>query len=80
VRAAQHALEAVGLGRPFLPPQTIKTRVGELNYEAGFPTKDTSQQLYDEIDFQRACQAYMWSFPAMSFVSIKAGLVRDVLG
>ena len=57
MRAAQHALEAVGLGRPLLPPQTIKTRIGELNYEAGFPTKDTSQKLYDEIDFPRACQA-----------------------
>ena len=54
----------------------LKTATGDLNYEVGYPTKETSQKLYDEIDFQRACQAYMWSFPAVSFASIKAGLFR----
>src|SRR5207247_5387975 len=56
----------------------LKTATGDLNYEVGYPTKETSQKLYDEIDFQRACQAYMWSFPAVSFASIKAGFVRDL--
>jgi hypothetical protein len=58
--------------------ETLKTPIGELKYEVGYPTKDTSQKLYDEMDFQRACQAYMWSFPAVSFASIKAGLFRDL--
>lgn len=56
----------------------LKTAIGDLKYEVGYPTKETSQKLYDEIDFQRACQAYMWSFPAVSFASIKAGFVRDL--
>src|SRR5947209_3390827 len=56
----------------------LKTSTGDLNYEVGYPTKETSEKLYDEIDFQRACQAYMWSFPAVSFASIKAGFVRDL--
>src|SRR6266436_8921622 len=59
-------------------PKTLNTRIGELKYEVGYPTAETSQKLYDEIDFQRACQAYMWSFPAVSFASIKAGFVRDL--
>jgi hypothetical protein len=42
---------------------TTDTRIGELKYEGGFPTKETVEKLYDEIDFQRASQAYMWSFP-----------------
>ncbi|HKA55819.1 MAG TPA: DUF1254 domain-containing protein [Candidatus Binatia bacterium] len=50
----------------------------DLNYEVGYPTRETSQTLYDEMDFQRACQGYMWSFPAVSFASIKAGLFRDL--
>ena len=61
------------------PPQkTIKTRIGDLNYEAGYPTKETSQKLYDEMDLQRACQAYMWSFPAVSFASVRVGMFRDL--
>ena len=35
----------------------IKTRIGDLQYEAGYPTKATSEKLYDEMDFQRATQA-----------------------
>jgi hypothetical protein len=57
---------------------TVDTRIGPLKYESGFPTKETVEKLYDEMDFQRASQAYMWSFPAVSFASIKAGLFRDL--
>ena len=45
--------------------ETVKTRVGELKYESGYPTDETVQKLYDEMDFQRACQAYLWAIPAV---------------
>ena len=57
---------------------TVDTHIGPLKYESGFPTKETVEKLFDEIDFQRACQAYMWSFPAVSFASVKAGMFRDL--
>ena len=56
----------------------MKTRIGELSFEAGYPTKETSQKLCDEIDFQRACQAYMWSFPTVSAASVRLGVFRDL--
>jgi hypothetical protein len=34
-------------------------RVGALRYELGFPTPETSRKLFDEMDFQRAVQAYL---------------------
>jgi len=71
-------LGALAFGAAPTNAQTTNTRIGELKYEVGYPAKETSQKLYDEIDFQRACQAYMWSFPAVSFASIKAGLFRDL--
>ena len=40
----------------------LKTAIGDLNYEIGFPTTETSQKLYDEMDLQRACQAYMTGY------------------
>jgi len=59
------AASALGQG------QTASTRVGELqfthDFANGYPTKETVEKLYDERDFQRACQAYLWSIPAVSF-------------
>lgn len=47
----------------FAQPQRIETRIGTLEHELGLPTKATSQKLFDEMDFQRATQAYLWSLP-----------------
>ena len=50
--------------------ETIKTRVGELNFTHdfinGYPTEKTEKLLFNEIDFQRACQAYLWALPIVS--------------
>ena len=50
---------------------TIDTRIGTLefthDFANGFPTDTTVQKLYDERDFQRACQASLWALPAVSF-------------
>ena len=47
--------------------ETIKTRIGELQFTSGYPTKETVQRLYDELDFQRAVQAYLWALPISSY-------------
>jgi hypothetical protein len=45
--------------------ETRDTRIGKLTFESGYPSKETVAKLYDEIDFQRACQAYLWGIPAV---------------
>jgi hypothetical protein len=52
-------------------PDSVETRLGTLEYESGYPTGKTTQMLFDEIDFQRAVQAYLWAYPAVSFESIQ---------
>jgi len=51
--------------------QTLETRIGALSFThdfaAGYPTNETNARLFNEIDFQRACQAYIWSIPLVSF-------------
>ncbi len=58
--------------------QTLDTRIGKLTFTHdfvnGYPTDETVQKLYDERDFQRAVQVYLWSSPLMS-----NGEVRRVL-
>jgi len=55
---------------PSQPAQTINTRIGKLSFTHdfanGYPTKETVDKLYDERDFQRACQAYIWALPMVS--------------
>ena len=50
--------------------ETIKTRIGDLSFTHdfanGYPTDATQQLLFDEMDFQRASQAYIWSIPIVA--------------
>lgn len=47
--------------------ETKKTRIGKLTFTSGYPTEKTVQKLYDELDFQRAVQAYLWALPMASY-------------
>jgi len=42
--------------------RSVEMRIGKLEFELGVPTKDTVNNLYDQMDFRRACQAYILSF------------------
>jgi hypothetical protein len=46
---------------------TVESRLGKLELTDGYPTEATAKKLYDDIDFQRACQAYIWALPAVGF-------------
>lgn len=59
-------------------PDSVKTRIGDLKFEQGFPTEETTRKVFDEIDYQRAVQAYLWAYPAVSFESIRIGSKRDL--
>ncbi|NDR58741.1 DUF1254 domain-containing protein [Aliiruegeria sabulilitoris] len=60
-------------------PMTIDTSFGTLTFSGGgFPTEQTAQALYDELDLQRATQAYMDFLPALSLYSIVKSQARDL--
>jgi hypothetical protein len=52
-------------GNPFEGDVTLDTGIGDLSFESGYPTDETVQRLYDEMDFQRAAQVYLWGVPAV---------------
>jgi hypothetical protein len=47
--------------------ETVDSRFGKLEFEAGYPNAETVDRLYDELDFQRAVQAYLWALPMASY-------------
>ena len=60
--------------------QTLDTRIGPLVFEndylVGIPTADTRSKIFDEIDFQRASQVYIWSVPMMGYYSWKQSFYK----
>ena len=54
----------------YAQPETIKTRIGDLSFTHdfanGYPTHATREKLFNEMDFQRATQAYLWAIPIVS--------------
>jgi hypothetical protein len=51
--------------------ETVNTRIGELSFDRGMPTKGTVAKLYDEMDFQRAVQAYLCAVPMVGMEESK---------
>ena len=47
---------------------SFTSRLGKLELRNGYPTEATAEKLRDDIDFQRACQAYLWALPLMGMV------------
>jgi hypothetical protein len=68
---ATTALVATLLTGSAMAQETIDTRIGPLafthDFENGYPTLETQQKLFDEMDFQRATQAYIWAIPIVAF-------------
>src|SRR6476646_7042860 len=64
------------------PGTTFDTRIGKLefthDFANGYPTDATVEKLYAERDFQRACQAYLWSLPAVSFTAWQRGITNGL--
>jgi hypothetical protein len=62
--------------------QLAMAQVGgkDLKFVNGFPTKQTAQTLYDELDYQRAVQVYLRHIPAMSMYGFRRGIDDDLPG
>ena len=58
-------------------PAIIKTRFGTLQFPGGYPSEETVQKVYDELDLQRATQLYLDMYPALSAHGMMKGWVRD---
>lgn len=65
-----------------IPKKNYETRIGELtftnDFEKGYPTKETSEMLLNELDFQRATQAYVWGIPYVSILKWKKSYEKDL--
>src|SRR5271170_688485 len=49
--------------------EIIQTPIGPIKLEDSYFDDNASKRLYDEMDYQRATQAYIWSTPLVSVVT-----------
>ena len=57
-------------------PDTVETRLGTLEFFDGFPSDATVEKLYDNLDFQRAVQAYLLAIPAANQAAMRKALLQ----
>ena len=71
--------EVTRITAPLSPSPVISSEfAGELRFENEYPTPETVQKLYDQLDFQRACQVFLRNITASSMYSFRHGLARDL--
>ena len=56
-------------------PDTLETPLGTLRFFDGVPDEETTQKLYDSLDFQRAVQAFLNSIQIASMSAMRTGLL-----
>jgi hypothetical protein len=57
---------------------TKDSRIGKITFDLGFPSKESVAKLYDELDFQRACQAYIWALPLVGFAEWQQSAAKSL--
>lgn len=57
-------------------PASVETRLGTLKFFDGFPDKPTVEKIYDNLDFQRAVQAYLLALAPVNMVGLRQGLLE----
>lgn len=60
--------------------ETHDTPIGELTFENGYPSNDSVEKLYHTMDFQRACQAYVWGLPMLATDAFVQSFKTDLGG
>ena len=56
-------------------PGTVETRFGTLNFFDGVPDQASTEKIYDNLDFQRAVQAYLLAIPAVNQAANRNGIL-----
>jgi hypothetical protein len=57
-----------------ITPDRVETRLGTLRFFDGLPDEATVQTVYDNLDFQRAVQAFLTALPAVALHAHRTGI------
>src|SRR5450755_4748430 len=55
-------------------PPSVETRLGTLKLFDGFPDDETTQKVYDNLDFQRGVQVFLNAMPGAALTAFRPAL------
>src|SRR5262245_18976799 len=59
--------------------ETAQTPIGEIKLQFGLPANaDEERRIYDQMDFQRATQAYIWAIPFVAMAEWKYAHLNEI--
>ena len=78
--APVHAAETYKMTTPIAPgvatPDTMDSSIGTLNLRDGFPTAETKEKIWDNLDRSRALQAYLLAIPIVNQAGMRDTLLK----
>ncbi len=57
-------------------PDRVETRLGTLEFFDGYPSAETSQKVYDNLDFLRGVETFLNGIPAASLEAMRRGMAE----
>jgi len=63
-----------------MTPDKVETPLGALNFVDGVPTAETTQKLYDNLDYMRSVEVFLNFIPAASMEGLRLGAIETVGG
>ncbi len=61
------------------PVETVQTPIGDLKLQFGLPANaQEERRIYDQMDFQRATQAYIWAIPFVAMAEWKHAHLNEI--
>ena len=57
-----------------MTPDRVETRIGALEFTDGFPTTETVDRVFDNLDFMRAVEVFLQCIPAASLEGMNLGM------
>ncbi|MHA7777213.1 DUF1254 domain-containing protein [Roseibium sp. M-1] len=74
---APHMKMTTPIPQSIVTPESVDTRLGKLNFFDGFPDDETSEKLYDNLDFMRGVEAFLNAMPGASMEAFRNGLASQ---
>jgi len=59
-----------------MTPDKVDSKLGELNFYDGFPSADTMEKVYDNLDFMRGIDVFLNFIPAGSIEAMRVGMAK----
>ena len=59
-----------------LTPNTVDTRIGDLEFYDGMPTNESLDKIYDNLDFMRGVDVFLNFVPAASIEAMRLGMLE----